>query len=106
MEAAIRRTVIFPERMGMRNVEVEILFIDVQTPRCNEAFEISFSALQRDDLGRNALSLEVVRDRCREHRLAVFVSSVDSGERPTLRASVQVKVRSEERCVVKELVRT
>src|SRR3546814_13468260 len=69
MEAAIRRTVIFPERLGMRIVEVEILFIDVQTPRCTEAFEISFSALQSDDLGRNDLSLEVARDRCREQRL-------------------------------------
>src|SRR3546814_4739208 len=81
--------VIFPERLGMRIVEVEILFIDVQTPRCNEAFEISFSALQSDDLGRNALSLEVVRDRCREQRLAVFVSSEDTGEQPKVKASVQ-----------------
>src|SRR3546814_9999149 len=89
MEAAIRRTVIFPELLGMRIVEVEILFIDVQTPRCNEAFEISFSALQSDDLGRNALSLEVVRDRCREQRLAVFVSSEDTGEQPKVKASVQ-----------------
>src|SRR3546814_5194519 len=75
--------------LGMRIVEVEILFIDVQTPRCNEAFEISFSALQSDDLGRNALSLEVVRDRCREQRLAVFVSSEDTGEQPKVKASVQ-----------------
>src|SRR3546814_12345505 len=104
MEAAIRRTVIFAERLGMRIVEVEILFIDVQTPRCNEAFEISFSALQSDDLGRNALSLEVVRDRCREQRLAVFVSSEDTGEQPKVKASVQH--RSEERRVGKEGVRT
>src|SRR3546814_11310982 len=72
----------------MRIVEVEILFIDVQTPRCNEAFEISFSALQSDDLGRNALSLEVVRDRCRKQRLAVFVSSEDTGEQPKVKSSV------------------
>src|SRR3546814_12645780 len=47
MEAAIRRTVILPERLGMRIVDVEILFIDVQTPRCNEEFEISFSEIGR-----------------------------------------------------------